>query len=366
MTTFTEPIEMPDLDAPWTSWRDHGMSWSRYWVTPESFEAQFFSPTTERSMTVHAYQEDRPGPRWRALYDATWSAYRGWYATLGSAMPTLTECRAALEEHMPELVPHWDRVSKLTDDPLAPLMLSMWGLPKFAVGCSQIIVPGERPKIARNYDYDPLLFEGVIASTNWSGQRRVIGTSDLLWGLLDGMNEDGLVVSLTFGGRTGSGDGFGIPLVIRYLLETCTRVDQAVSALQRIPIAQSYNVALADREGGHATVFVAPGEPAIVSDLTASTNHRLETVERPEHARRFLSQERQDLLLGLEGDLIESLLSPPLRSDEFDAGFGTLYTVIYEPGTDAAESVATWHWPDASWERRFDDRDEVRTVILTP
>ncbi len=194
----------------------------------------------------------------------------------------------------------------------------------------------------------------------------MIGTSDLLWGLLDGMNEDGLVVSLTFGGRTGSGDGFGIPLVIRYLLETCTQVDQAVSALQRIPIAQSYNVALVDREGRHATVFVAPGEPAIVSDLTASTNHRLETVERPEHARRFLSQERQDLLLGLEGDLIESLLEPPLRSDEFDAGFGTLYTVIYEPGTEAAESVATWHWPDESWERRFDDRDEVRTVILSP
>ena len=37
--------------------------------------------------------------------------------------------------------------------------------------------------------------------------------SDCLWGLLDGMNDDGLGVSLTFGGRRVLGDGFGIPIV---------------------------------------------------------------------------------------------------------------------------------------------------------
>ena len=51
--------------------------------------------------------------------------------------------------------------------------------------------------------------------TAWSG-RRVIGMSDCLWGLLDGVNDDGLAVSLTFGGRTASGEGFAIPLVVRY------------------------------------------------------------------------------------------------------------------------------------------------------
>ena len=56
--------------------------------------------------------------------------------------------------------------------------------------------PGRRtrlePVLVRNYDYDLSLFEGVVASTNWSGHRSVLGTSDLLWGLLDGLNEDGL------------------------------------------------------------------------------------------------------------------------------------------------------------------------------
>ena len=42
--------------------------------------------------------------------------------------------------------------------------------------------------------------------------------SDCLWGLLDGINDAGLAVSLAFGGRA-TREGFGIPLVVRYLLE---------------------------------------------------------------------------------------------------------------------------------------------------
>ena len=89
--------------------------------------------------------------------------------------------------------------------------------------------------LIRNYDYDQALFEAVIASTDYSGDRRVLGTSDMLWGLLDGMNEDGLAVSLTFGGRPDVGDGFGIPIVLRYVLETCATVEEAVSALRGFP-----------------------------------------------------------------------------------------------------------------------------------
>ena len=60
--------------------------------------------------------------------------------------------------------------------------------------------------------------------------------SDCLWGLLDGINDAGLAVSLTFGGRRDVGDGFAIPLVMRYLLETCDTVDEARAALERIPV----------------------------------------------------------------------------------------------------------------------------------
>lgn len=318
-------------------------------------------------MTMYAYREAQPGPRWRALYDATWPAYRSFYTKEGlAARPSLAECRDALTRYMPELVPTWDRLCRLSGDDLAARMLSMWRLPAFAVGCSQAVLTEQQPALVRNYDYDQALFEAVIASTDYSGQRRVLGTSDMLWGLLDGMNSDGLAVSLTFGGRPDVGDGFGIPMVLRYVLETCTTVEEAVHALARVPVSQSYNVALVDAVGDHATVFVAPGQAAEVSELRATTNHRLDTVEHPSHATRFNSVGRQSRLDELldrapsSEQLVEAMSVPPLRSDQFDAGFGTLYTAEYRPAT----GVATWHWPSASWARRFDDPDDTRDVRL--
>ena len=61
---------------------------------------------------------------------------------------------------------------------------------------------GEAPALVRNYDYSPDLCEWVVLSTAWTGLR-VLGMSDCLWGLLDGMNDAGLAASLTFGGRRG-------------------------------------------------------------------------------------------------------------------------------------------------------------------
>jgi len=248
-------------------------------------------------------------------------------------------------------------------------MLSMWRLPAFAVGCSQVVLPGEKPALVRNYDYDQALFEAVIASTDYSGSRRVLGTSDMLWGLLDGMNEDGLAVSLTFGGRPDVGEGFGIPIVLRYVLETCATVEQAVSALRRIPVSQSYNVALVDSVGHHATVFVAPGQPAEVSELHATTNHRLDQVEHPTHAARFNSVGRLSRLDGLRsGDpssrqLVAAMLAPPIHNDQFEAGFGTLYTAVYRPQTRDVE----YRWPSQNWTFGFDRFEEgERRVVWDP
>src|SRR3954453_8518658 len=286
------------------------------------------------------------------------------------ARPTLAVARTALQEHMPELVGHWERLVELTgNDSLAAKMLTMWRMPAVVAGCSQVVVPGPEPLLVRNYDYDPRLFEGVVASTNYSGQRRVIGTSDLLWGLVDGMNEDGLAVSLTLGGRPGSGDGFGIPIVIRYLLETCSDVDAAIAALARIPVAQAYNISLVDTSGRHATVYVAPGEPAEVSDLRAATNHRLTVVEHPHIAETLCSRQRQHTLFdalsdfesgGSVGELVAAFTRQPLRTEAYDRGFGTLYTAVYRP----AEGTVTHQWPGRSWTRHFDDDEAHLDVRL--
>ena len=165
---------------------------------------------------------------------------------------------------MPELVPTYERLVELAGgDELAARLLSLYRPPGFVVGCSQGAWTRDEPVLVRNYDYPVSRLEGIVYLTEWSG-RRVLGMSDCLWGLLDGINDAGLAVSLTFGGRRDVGDGFGIPLVVRYLLETCDDVAEAREALARIPVHAPQNLTLLDRSGAYLTAYVGPGRAARV------------------------------------------------------------------------------------------------------
>jgi len=258
------------------------------------------------------------------LFAERWPAYRRWYEQDGDgARPSLEEAAAALERHMPELVPIWSA-------------------------------------LVRNYDYDPNLFDAVVSETRFAGTR-VIGMADQLWGLLDGVNGRGLAVSFTFGGRRCAGRGFSVPIVVRYLLETCATVAEGVAALERLPVQAAYNVTLVDREAHHATIWLAPGEPARVTADRTTTNHQ-GVVDWPEYARWTRTEERLDrldglLALGADG-VIAGLLDPPMRRTDYDGGFGTLYTALYRP--DAG--TVTYHWPGASWNQSLEDFRHERFV----
>lgn len=319
------------------------------------------------TMTLYGIREETPGPKWQSLFEATWSAYRAWYASEGlDRRPDLATCRAALQRYMPELVPTWERMVALAgDDEVAARMLSLWNPPSFAPGCSQLVLNAPQRLLIRNYDYSPELFERVVYSSRFT-DRSVIGTGDCLWGLLDGMNDDGLVVSLTFGGRPGSGRGFGIPLVIRYLLEVCATVQESCEALERLPVAMAYNVTMSDRSGAAVTAFVAPDSPVEFFETPLATNHRGLVPENPQLARALNSVERQDAL----GRLLQSgpdasrarqaFMRQPLHNTAFSRGFGTLYTAIYLPDDGAVE----YHWPTTSWRRSFGTPDGKKSVDL--
>lgn len=318
-------------------------------------------------LQMSGVHEERPGPSWRGLLDATRASYLTWYASEGwDRRPSLPESRDALSRHMPELVPMWEHLVALADDDGdVARMLSLWNPPAFAPGCSQLVTSGSARALLRNYDYDPALFEGVSLSSQW-GDRRVIGTSDCLWGLLDGMNDRGLAVSLTFGGLPGTGDGFAIPLVVRYLLEVCDTVGEVRGVLDELPVAASYNLTLTDRSGAAVTAFVAPGREPEYFAMPLATNHRGLVPDRPDLARRFRSVERQDVLRGLDragrdaDTAAESFLSPALRSTDFEGGFGTLYTADYRP--DDGEVI--YRWPGATWRRTFASADDELLVRL--
>jgi predicted choloylglycine hydrolase len=329
-------------------------------------------------LTVYGINEPIPGPRWQALFAATWAGYRRWYLQRDvRPRPSLTLAQDKLRTHMPELMPTYLRMVALTDAAVADLglpdhdvaarMLTLWDPPRFLPGCSQAVITGPEIALCRNYDYSPALWERVLISTSFTG-RRVIGNGDCLWGLTDGMNDEGLVVSLSFGGRRGSGPGFAVSLVVRYLLEVAATTEQAREILTRMPVAMAYNLTVVDASKKVMTAFVAPGREPEFSDSPIATNHRGEVPDSIEHAQQFASVPRRERLAELVAadpgptELVSAFLKPPLYSTHYWRAFGTVYTALYRP------EVGTVHlfWPGKSWRRTFDDHDGTVDVVLHP
>ena len=280
------------------------------------------------------------------------------------ARPGYLTCYTQLEQHMPELLPVYEQLCTLAGgSDLASRYLSLYNPPAYMSGCTQVAWSEGTPALVRNYDYKPSWFEGVMLHTNWL--QPIIGISDCNWGLLDGMNASGLAVSLTFGGRKVTGEGFGIPLVIRYVLETCANVEQGVQALLRIPVHMAYNVTLLDRYGNHKTLMLAPDRLPAVSDSRVCTNHQ-GAIDWPEYALATATLERESTLTEFlkEPDitpvrLLNKFLLPPIYSQRFDQSYGTLYTAVYYPEAGSMALV----WPGKHIEQSFLHFIEKRMMV---
>lgn len=321
--------------------------------------------------TFRALEELELGPIWQAEFEERWPHYKTWFLREGeAARPSYATSVRMLRAHMPELVPAYERVVELAGGgDLAARMLSLYKPPPYLAACSQGVWTRDgSPLLVRNYDYAPSRFEGVVWSTNLV--KRVIGMRDCLWGLLDGMNQDGLGVSLTFGGRRVLGDGFGIPIVMRYLLETCSTVEETRAALVRLPYALSHNLTVVDASGEVVTAYLSPDREPIFRSFPVATNHQ-GIVEWPEQAKATRTIEREQTVIGLLDDpsvdaqaFTESFLRAPLFSTSYANGFGTLYTAAYRP----VQGVIRLIWPTHIWDLGFDrfDPGEHTEVLAEP
>ena len=318
------------------------------------------------SQVLSAVREDEPGAKWQALEQRLAEGYARWFLREGdAARPSYLECRRALETHLPELIPTWERLVELAGGgDRAARLLSLWRPTPYLTGCSQAVWRRRRALLLRNYYCSPRLWDGVLLRSAWMG-RPVLAMSDSLWGALDGVNADGLVVSLAFGGRKAVGEGFGMPLILRYVLETCRTTREATAVLTRVPSHMSYNVTVLDTRGHHVTVYVAPDRAAVVSPREYAVNHqRVVEWEAFVHATSSLDRERM-LASRLhdpdEGEerFVARFLEPPLFSTRFDHGWATLYTAVYDP----VERAASFRWPGARFDQSV-DRVEEATVTL--
>lgn len=308
-------------------------------------------------LTFWAIAEPWPGPAWLDLFTVTWPGYRSWYLREGSAArPDLATAHRTLAAHMPELVPAWRRLAELAGNETAARMLTLVDPPPYLAGCSQAVYRQGQPALVRNYDYAPLLLERVVYGSAFTG-RRVVGMGDCLWGLVDGMNDAGLAASLAFGGRRVVGRGFGIPLVLRYVLEVCDTAAQARATLARLPVHMAYNVTVVDRTGDYFTAHLGPDRPPRFTAVPVATNHQDDHPEWTAQAQVTHSVERHTVLAGLVDDphldlagLADRFLLPPLYSTGYDLGFGTLYTAVYRP----ADLSVEYRWPGSTWRHSVD------------
>ncbi len=310
-------------------------------------------------LTFRSVAESEPGEKWRASFDRHWPSYRRWYLAEGpEAVPHFPVCLAKLRHYMPELVFTYERLCHLAGgEDLASRFLSLYRPPAYLTGCSQI-------------DYSPALCEGQLLLSAWHG-RRVMAMTDCLWGVLDGVNESGLAVSLTFGGRPVVGDGFGVPLVLRYVLEFCERTKDAIAQLRRIPIHMAYNVTVLDRAGDFATLMLGPGREPAVTRFPIAANHQMQ-VEWTDYARATATLERERFLFrrlnepGMsEAKLLGDFLSPPLYTAAYERGFGTLYTAAYWP----AEGTMSLLWPADRLDQsiaRFAEEERLQDYARPP
>jgi len=318
------------------------------------------------SMQFDAVSEDLPGNKWLERWNRSWPEYRQWFIQRGGNNgPSKKACEAALTEHMPELLPTWKSLCRLAgDDGLAARFLSTWCPPSYLGGCSLAALSAQgETHLVRNYDLSPQLNEGLLLRSEWTGTA-VMGMSEFLWGLSDGINEHGLSVALAYGGSRQTGKGFGITTILRYLLETCSTVESAVKVLQRIPSHMAYNVMLADDSGESASVEMKPGGGINIMIDSVATNHQLDakapekaaftkTFERFEHLKEMLDS-------GIKpAALADEFLKAPLFQYGYSESLGTLFTADY----DLVAKSLNLRWLDAQWEQSLTDfKERTRQV----
>lgn len=278
-----------------------------------------------------------------------WPAYQRWFGL--SKLPiSAIEGRANIAAYMPELLGTYDTLcANLHLDEQAATFFSLYNPPGFPTGCSQMAWAkgGLANNLIRNYDFPAELCEKKLLLTNWNGTK-VMAMTDCVWGVLDGINEHGLTASLAYGGRVKRGEGFAITLVLRYVLEFCLNVQQAVEVLNRVPISMPYNVTLFDRSGEICTVEICPGEAPRVTKREFATNHQhkgevenLDAVADSSLRESYIATRIADPKT--TGKMaLDMFLKPPLyRNAKEWRGWGTLYTACYNVKLSSVSLI----WP---------------------
>lgn len=139
---------------------------------------------------------------------------------------------------------------------LQAVLFSMYAiLPACHCSCFAV-AEGDEILFGRNSDFLTALEEqntNVIAHLT-DGAFSFTGNTTSFIQIEDGVNQKGLAVGLTSVSPTEVKPGFNAGLLVRYLLETCGTVPEALEKLKTLPIGSAQTLTLADEKGNLAVV----------------------------------------------------------------------------------------------------------------
>ncbi|SMC96586.1 carcinine hydrolase/isopenicillin-N N-acyltransferase family protein [Lentzea albidocapillata] len=279
------------------------------------------------STTFRAFAEERPGARWREHVGRHWPRLR---PEIADDLLAVSWRAAVLDFELPHLAPIYADLAEESGvrDRVFAAYLTHVDLP-LAVVSGRQATAGRA--LVRNLELGLDRYESTLWLSRF-GSRRVLGTTSGLWGLLDGMNEDGLAVSLTSGGTLRHDLGLSGPLLVRHLLEHCATVADVDQAMRGWRTSTTHDLAVLDAGNNRAAYRVAPRTPT----------------------RRGLTQHWDSTAEGLA-----AMLRPPRFRTDYATGSGTLHTAVYRP----AEGTATFLWPDGSRTWGFGDFEPAEIAI---
>ncbi len=245
--------------------------------------------------------------------------------------------------------------------------------------------------VTRTYDWHYDDEDMRLVTTKVKGNYSHIGFSTLLTGRTDGMNSEGLCVTMAGGGAWDAEitkkKAFNFSLAIRTVLDRCNNTKQALKLLQELPVNTSTHYLIADKKGHAAIIEGFDCEYAVREINHDSKNQYLYSTnyyksKKMKHLNKFINyylnkmnpaREKvidnflSDNSPSIDRDQLISLLSKELpnglSTPFYSEWFGNLWTMIFNVtsgeidinmGTASANPWHTFSLENPREEKNFD------------
>lgn len=171
-------------------------------------------------------------------------------------------CIPIYEQYFPKVLQEMQGICHAQDLSMDHLAAFVFGMYSFTLDhhCTCFVCKDEQAHVfARNSDFLVHLEKQYDSCYyNYDQSLSFIGNTTAFVEIEDGVNEYGFCAGLTFIAPTVIQPGFNAGMLIRYVLEHCKTVEEALSFLHQVPIASSQTITMADATGAMVVVECCP------------------------------------------------------------------------------------------------------------